>query len=82
MDTRDFQFSYTYYYVYSSDQISHSVVSDSLRLHGLHAVYTVRGVLKTITLKWVAIPFSSEPHVVRTLHHDPSVLGGPAWFGS
>ena len=32
---------------------------------------------------WFAIPFSSGPHSVRTLHHDPPVLGGPtgmAWF--
>ena len=32
--------------------------------------------------KWFAIPFSSGPHFVRTLHHDPSVLGGPTWHGS
>ena len=25
------------------------------------------------------IPFSSGPHFVRTLHHDPSILGGPTW---
>ena len=25
-------------------------------------------------LKWFAIPFSSGPHFVRTLHHDPPVL--------
>ena len=39
--------------------------------------HTVHGVLKTRILKWFAIPFSSGPHFVRTLHHDPSVLGGP-----
>ena len=38
---------------------------------------TVHGVLKAI-----AIPFSSGPHFVRTLHYDPSVLGGPAWHGA
>ena len=27
-----------------------------------------------------AIPFSSGPHIVRTLHHDPFVLGGPPWL--
>ena len=32
--------------------------------------------------KWFAIPFSSEPHFVRTLHHDSSFLGGPTWHGS
>jgi len=44
--------------------------------------YTVHGVLKARILKWFAIHFSSRPHFVRTLHHDPSVLGGPTWHGS
>ena len=44
-----------------------------------HAVY---GVLKARILKWLAIPFSSGPRFVRTLHHDLSVLGGPAQHGS
>ena len=39
--------------------------------------HTVHRVLKARILKWFAIPFSSGPHSVRTLHHDPSVLGGP-----
>ena len=39
--------------------------------------HTVCGVLKAGILKWFAIPFSSEPHFVWTLHHDLSVLGGP-----
>ena len=39
--------------------------------------HTVHGVLKARILKWFAIPFSSGPHFVRTLHHDPSILGGP-----
>ena len=39
--------------------------------------HTVHGVLKARILKWFAIPFSSGPHSVRPLHHDPSVLGGP-----
>ena len=43
--------------------------------------HTVHGVLKAGILKWFAIPFSSGPHSVRPLHHDPSVLGGPAWHG-
>ena len=38
--------------------------------------HTVHGVLKARTLKWFAIPFSSRPRFVRTLHHDPSVLDG------
>ena len=44
--------------------------------------HTAHGVLKARILKWFAIPFSSGPHSVRTLHHDPSVLGGPTWHGS
>ena len=28
------------------------------------------------TLKWFTIPFSRGPHFVRTLYHDPSILGG------
>ena len=31
---------------------------------------------------WFVIPFSSGPQFARTLHHDPSVLGGPTWHGS
>ena len=33
--------------------------------------------LKARILKWFAIPFSSGPHSVRSLHHDPSILGCP-----
>ena len=43
--------------------------------------HTVHGVLKARILKWFAILFSSGPHSVRPLHHDPSVLGGPTWHG-
>ena len=43
--------------------------------------HTVHGVLKARILKWFAIPFSSGPHSVRHLHHDPAVLGGPMWLG-
>ena len=39
--------------------------------------HTVHGVLKARILKRFAIPFSNEPHFVRALHRDPSVLGGP-----
>ena len=44
--------------------------------------HTVHGVLKARMLKWFAIPFSSAPCFVRTLHHDPSIMGGPyrAWL--
>ena len=43
---------------------------------------TVHGVLKAGILKWFAIPFSSGPHFVRTLHRDPSILGGLTRHGS
>ena len=42
----------------------------------------VHGVLKARILKWFAIPFSSGPHFVRTLHHDQSILSGPTWHDS
>ena len=34
-------------------------------------------VLKARILRWFTIPFSSGPHSVRPLHHDPPILGGP-----
>ena len=37
--------------------------------------------LLVLDLKWFVIPFSSGPHSVRPLHHDPSILGGPTWHG-
>ena len=43
--------------------------------------HTVHGVLKTRILKWFSIPFSSGPHSVRPLHHDPFILGGPTRHG-
>ena len=39
--------------------------------------HTVHGVLKARILKCFAIPFSSGPHSVRPLHHDPTSLGWP-----
>ena len=44
--------------------------------------HTVHAVLKARILKWFAIPFSSRPPFVRTLHHDLFILDGPAWYGS
>ena len=41
--------------------------------------HAVHGVLKARILKWFAILFSSGPLFLRTLHHDPSVLGGSSW---
>ena len=48
----------------------------------LSAFHTVHGVLKPRILKWFAFAFSSGPRFVRTLHHDPSILGLPAWHSS
>ena len=39
-------------------------------------------VVRARILKWFAIAFSSGPHFVSTLHHDPSILGGPTWHDS
>ena len=44
--------------------------------------HTVHGVLKARILKWFAIPFSSGPHPVRSLHHDPPILGCPMGMAS
>ena len=48
----------------------------------LFAFHTVHGVLKARILKRFAIPFSSGPRFVRTLHQDLSVLGGLTGHGS
>ena len=42
-----------------------------------YTVHTVHGVLKARILKWFAIPFSSGPHYVKSLHHDPPILDHP-----
>ena len=44
--------------------------------------YSIHGALQARILEWVAISFPSEARFVRTLHYDPSVLGGPctAWL--
>ena len=41
----------------------------------ISSFYTVHGVLKARILKWFTVPFSSGAHSVRSLHHDPPVLG-------
>ena len=43
--------------------------------------HTVHGVLKARIQKCFANPFSSGPHSVRHVHHDPPVLGVPTWHG-
>ena len=44
-----------------------------------HAVHEV---LKARILQQFAFPCSRGPRFVRTLHHDPSISGGPAWQDS
>ena len=44
--------------------------------------HTVHGVLKACILEWFAILSSSGSRLVRTLHCDSSVLGGPSQHGS
>ena len=46
-----------------------------------HHLCVHHGVLKARILKLFAIPFSSGPHSVRPLHHDPPILGGPTGHG-
>ena len=43
-------------------------MSLAVKCHPFSPFHTVHGVLKTKILKWFAIPFSSGPHFVRTLH--------------
>ena len=40
-----------------------------------HRTLLLSPVTSARLLKWFAIPFSSGPHFVRTLHHDPAILG-------
>ena len=56
--------------------------SSSFSVLSFFPCYIIHGVLKARILKWFAIPFSSGPYFVRTLHHDPPVLGDPTWHGS
>ena len=44
--------------------------------------HTVHEVLKAGKLKWFAVPFSSGLHFVRTLHHNPYILGVTTGHGS
>ena len=52
---------------------SRSVVSDSLRPHGL---YTVHGILQATTLEWVAFPFSSGSSPPRDWTQVSRMAGG------
>ena len=60
----------------------HGVAKSRTRLSDFTFTFTVHGVLKARILKQFAIPFSSRPNFVGTLHHDPSVLGSPTGHGS
>ena len=55
--------------------------SSSFSILSFLPFHTVHVVLMARILKWFVIPFSSGPHSVRPLHHDPSVLGDPTWHG-
>ena len=48
----------------------------------LSLVHPVHGVLTARILEQFAIPSSSGPRFVRTLHYDPSILSGPAQHDS
>ena len=45
-------------------------------------LFIVDGVLSARILEVFAISSSSRPCFVRTLHYDPSIVGGLAWHGS
>ena len=49
--------------------------------HILLPFHTVHEVLKARMLKRFAVPFSRGPRVVRTLHHEPSILSVPTGHG-
>ena len=49
--------------------------------HIFLSLNTVDGVLAVRIRERFAIPSSSGPCSVITLHYDPSVLGGPSWHG-
>ena len=66
-----------------SPLFSSSILGEFIfRCHIFLPFCTVHGVLKAIILKWFALPSSGGPWFVRTLHHDPSILGGPTQHGS
>jgi len=52
------------------------------RCHIFLPFHTLSGVLQTRILKWVAISFSSDPCLVRTLHYYLPVFCGHAGHGS
>ena len=61
-----------------SERVSHSVVSHSLRPHGLYCSppgYSVHGILQTRILEWVAIPFSRGSSQPRDWTHVSCIAG-------
>ena len=56
-------------------QLSHPYMTAEITITlTIHTILTVHGVLKATVLKWFAIPFSSGPHSVSPLHHDPALI--------
>ena len=53
-----------------------------LQCHLVLPFHIVHMVLVARILAWFAIPSSSKPHFVRTLHYGPFILGGIAWHSS
>ena len=60
-----------------SPLISSSILGTYCLGSSSFSVHVVYGVLKAWILKWFAIPFSSGPRFVRTLHRDLCIFGGP-----
>ena len=58
------------------------LASSSFNVLSFLPFHMVHGVLKARIMRWFAIPFSSGPRFVRTLHNDQSILGGPTHHGS
>ena len=46
--------------------------------HIFFPFHTAHGVLQARVLEWVAISSSRRPHLARTLHYDPFILGSHA----
>ena len=50
------------------DKIQHTFMIKTLQNMGTEGTY-------------LNISFSSGPHSIKPLHHDPAILGGPTWHG-
>ena len=60
----------------------YSGINKEQRIHDRSKTAHRKPPVKCLLTERVAISFSSGPHFVRTLHYDPSILGGPARHGS